>query len=60
MNNVLKCHGCRYFYVTYKQSKPYGCKAYGFISKILPSKVVFDASGIKCAYKKLIKDYNRK
>ena len=55
MNNVLKCHGCRYFYVTYKQSKPYGCKAYGFISKILPSKVVFDASGIKCAYKRVIK-----
>ena len=60
MNNVLKCHGCRYFYVTYKQSKPYGCKAYGFISKILPSKVVFDTSGIKCAYKKVIKDYNGK
>ena len=60
MNNVLKCHGCRYFYVTYKQSKPYGCKAYGFISKILPSKVVFDSSGIKCAYKKVIKGYNRK
>ena len=33
---------------------------YGFISKILPSKVVFDASGIKCAYKKAIKVYNRK
>ena len=33
---------------------------HGFISKILPSKVVFDASGIKCAYKKVIKGYNRK
>ena len=33
--------------------KPYGCKAYGFISKYIPSLVVFQTSGIKCAYKKL-------
>ena len=26
----------------------------------ITSKVVFDASGIKCAYKKVIKGYNRK
>ena len=45
MNNSIKCHGCYFFYITYKQSKPYGCKAYGFISKILPAKVVFDSSG---------------
>ena len=60
MKNTVKCHGCSFFYITYKQLKPYGCKAYGFISRLLPSKVVFDASGIKCAYKSLIKDYNRK
>ena len=58
MNNSIKCHGCYFFYITYKQSKPYGCKAYGFISKILPAKVVFDSSGKKCAYKKNIKGYN--
>jgi hypothetical protein len=55
MNNLIKCHGCKHFYITYKQSKPYGCRVYGFISKILPSKVVFDTSGIKCAYKIEIK-----
>ena len=54
MKELVKCHGCRHFFITYKQSKPYGCKAYGFISKNLPSKVVFDSSGIKCAYKKVI------
>ena len=59
MKNNLKCYGCSYFYVTYKQSKPYGCKAYGFISRILPSIVVFESSGIKCAYKKNINSYNR-
>ena len=47
------CYGCSFFFVTYKQSKPYGCKAYGFISKNMPSNVVFNSSGIKCAYKKL-------
>ena len=51
-NETIKCHGCTYFYITYKQYKPYGCKAYGFISRNIPSKVVLDTSGIKCAYKK--------
>ena len=55
MNTEKKCHGCKFFYVTYKQSKPYGCRAYGFISRTLPSKIVFVSSGIECAYKKRIK-----
>ena len=55
MNNKNKiiCYGCNYFFVTYKQSKPYGCKAYGFISKNMPANVVLKSSGIKCAYKRL-------
>ena len=60
MKDFIKCHGCIFFYVTYKQQKPYGCKAYGFISKNLPSKVVLNTSGIKCAYKKEIKSYNNR
>ena len=61
MNDIVKCYGCSFFYVTYQQQKPYGCKAYGFISKTLPSKVVLDSSGIKCAYRNDIKSYkNRK
>ena len=50
---LTKCHGCKYFFITYRPHKPYGCKVYGFISKNIPSLVVFQASGIKCAYKKL-------
>ncbi len=60
MKDVVRCHGCSFFYITYKQQKPYGCKAYGFISKILPAKVVLDSSGTKCAYKKDIKSYNNR
>ena len=33
MSNVLKCHGCRYFYVTYKQSKPMVAKHMGLFLK---------------------------
>ncbi len=51
--NFVKCHGCKNFYITYKKQRPYGCKAYGFISKNIPSMVVFKSSGIKCAYKNL-------
>ena len=51
--NFIKCHGCKHFYITYRQSRPYGCKAYGFISKNIPSLVVYQTSGIKCAYKKI-------
>ena len=51
--NLVKCHGCEYFFITYRPNRPYGCKAYGFISKNIPSMVVFQTSGIKCAYKKL-------
>ena len=58
--NFVKCHGCKYFFITYRPHKPYGCKAYGFISKNIPSLVVFQTSGIKCAYKKLKTIYNGK
>ena len=51
--NFVKCHGCEHFFITYRAGKPYGCKAYGFISKNIPSFVVFHTSGIKCAYKRL-------
>ena len=51
--NNIKCHGCKHFFITYRQHKPYGCRAYGFISKNIPSMVVFQSSGMKCAYKKI-------
>ena len=51
--NFVKCHGCEHFFITYRPNKPYGCKAYGFISKNIPSLVVFRSSGIICAYKRL-------
>jgi hypothetical protein len=40
-----------YFYITYKPKRPYGCKKFGFISKIIPSSEVFNTTGTECAYR---------
>lgn len=44
----VDCFKCRYFYITWDQSQPKGCKAFGFKTKKLPSLVVFESSGEKC------------
>ncbi|MBP2665570.1 MAG: hypothetical protein H6Q76_550, partial [Firmicutes bacterium] len=41
----ISCHKCKHFYVTWDNSFPYGCKAMGFKGKIIPSMMVFQASG---------------
>ena len=50
-SNKVRCHGCYFFYITYKKNRPYGCKKFGFISKIIPSNEVFNTTGTECAYK---------
>ncbi|MDC0110491.1 hypothetical protein OAI76_01680 [Alphaproteobacteria bacterium] len=47
----VRCYGCLYFYITYKPKRPYGCKKFGFISKIIPSSEVFNTTGTECAYR---------
>lgn len=44
----IPCHQCRYFYITWDASFPYGCKAIGFKSKQLPQLAVYQNSGIQC------------
>ena len=51
-NNIKSCYGCSNFYITYKVERPYGCRAFGFISKNMPSTQVFSSSGTHCAYRK--------
>ena len=38
-----------HFYVTYKKSFPYGCKAFGIISKNNPYSEIKKVSGTNCA-----------
>ena len=48
----IVCHGCKYFFVTHRINRPWGCNKFGFISRILPSIEVFVTTGMECAYKK--------
>ena len=45
---TVNCFQCEYFYVTWDQRNPRGCKAYGFKTRELPSIVVKKSSGIEC------------
>jgi len=56
-NKIVTCNGCHYFYVTYKKERPWGCKKFGFISKFIPSREVFNTTGTECAYR-IEKTYN--
>ena len=44
------CYKCRFFYVTWEEQHPNGCRALGFKSRQLPSMVVFRSSGKPCEY----------
>jgi len=50
MTNRIVCQKCVYYFVTWKQSKPHGCKAYGFKSQTIPSVVVKNSSGFPCSF----------
>lgn len=44
------CYRCQFFYVTWDDQHPNGCRALGFKTKRLPSMVVFQSSGNPCEY----------
>jgi hypothetical protein len=44
----VNCHKCKYYYITWEAKMPYGCKAFGFKSKQIPSTVVYQSSGKAC------------
>ena len=54
------CHGCKFFYITHRLERPWGCKRFGFISKILPYQEVYSTTGMECAYRKQISRKNKK
>ena len=51
-NKKVTCHGCKYFFITHRKQRPWGCKKFGFISKFIPSLEVFSTTGMECAYRK--------
>ena len=44
----ISCQKCVFFHITWDNAFPYGCKAMGFKGKILPSLMVYQASGHAC------------
>lgn len=50
MNQRIICQKCKFYYVTWEQNKPHGCKAYGFKSKVIPSIIVKNSSGTDCSF----------
>lgn len=53
MNDKIVCQKCIYYYVTWLNTTPHGCKAYGFKSKIIPSVVVKNTSSQECMFYKI-------
>ncbi|MGM0519706.1 MAG: uracil-DNA glycosylase [Campylobacterota bacterium] len=50
MKMRIICQKCVYYYVTWEKQNPHGCKAYGFKSKLIPSRVVKNSSGHDCNF----------
>lgn len=44
----VDCKKCIYFKITWEKERPYGCGAFGFKSKNIPSKEVYAAVGKDC------------
>ena len=43
------CRSCRFYFITYDVERPHGCHAFGFKSKRLPCREVFESTGEDCA-----------
>jgi hypothetical protein len=51
IDNLVRCHGCAHYFVTYDRHRPYGCAKFGFKTKSLPSQAVIESTGMQCAYR---------
>ena len=47
-NSQASCRKCKFFYITWDKSFPYGCKAMGFKSKSLPGMITRQVSHSDC------------
>jgi hypothetical protein len=43
-----ECIRCKHYYVTWDPNFPYGCRAFGFKSKVAPYLEVYSASQKRC------------
>ena len=60
-NETPNCFQCKFFYVSFDNNRPYGCRAMGFKSREMPSLEVFRADGSKClSFRSRRRPYSRK
>jgi hypothetical protein len=45
---LIDCFQCQHFYITWDETNPRGCKAFGFKTTQMPSAVVLESSGRSC------------
>ncbi|HED00638.1 MAG TPA: uracil-DNA glycosylase [Proteobacteria bacterium] len=48
MENMIDCHKCKHYYVTWDKNFPHGCRAMNFKSQEFPSQVVQTSSAMSC------------
>ena len=47
---IISCAKCSHYFVTHQKERPWGCRKFGFKSKILPNLLVKSSTGMECAY----------
>jgi hypothetical protein len=45
---TIVCRNCKHYFVTWDKRRPHGCRAMGFKSRELPSRLVLKISGSAC------------
>ena len=48
MTDKINCRNCKHYFITWEKNMPYGCRAFGFKARQIPSLVVFQSSGKFC------------
>ena len=48
MTEKINCRNCKHYFITWEKNMPYGCRAFGFKARQIPSLVVFQSSGKPC------------
>ncbi len=46
----VDCFSCAHFHITYETDFPYGCRAAGFKSRLIPAKEMLLNSGMECQF----------
>lgn len=44
----VNCQKCKYYFITWDNTFPYGCKLFGIKSKHAPSIIVYQSLGKQC------------